>query len=69
VSEPLERFARACVAEREFGTSDHGPVTAHFDDALLPVRVTAPAPTPAPPAPTPTPAQLSLFGDPTARKR
>jgi exodeoxyribonuclease-3 len=69
VSEPLARHARTCVAEREFGTSDHGPVTAHFDDAVLPVRVSAPTPAPAPvPENPPRPGQLSLFGDPPRRR-
>jgi exodeoxyribonuclease-3 len=30
-SEPLARSARSCRVDREFGTSDHGPVVAVFD--------------------------------------
>jgi len=30
-SEPLVQMAKSCVASREFGSSDHGPVTAVFD--------------------------------------
>ena len=32
-SEPLAERAQACVVQREFGTSDHGPVVATFADA------------------------------------
>ena len=32
-SEALYRTARACVVQREFGTSDHGPVVATFATA------------------------------------
>jgi exodeoxyribonuclease-3 len=35
VSPSLARKARSCVALREFGTSDHGPVTALFEDPVL----------------------------------
>lgn len=31
-SEPVAKKATACTASREFGTSDHGPVTAVFDE-------------------------------------
>ena len=30
-SPALAGRARTCVVQREFGTSDHGPVVAHFD--------------------------------------
>lgn len=30
-STPIAEKARSCIAEREFGSSDHGPVTAVFD--------------------------------------
>lgn len=32
VSDSLAQKARTCTASREFGTSDHGPVTATFDE-------------------------------------
>ncbi|MFO0685815.1 MAG: exodeoxyribonuclease III [Sandaracinus sp.] len=31
-SEPVAKKATSCTASREFGTSDHGPVTAVFDE-------------------------------------
>jgi exodeoxyribonuclease-3 len=34
-SEAVTKQARSCVAEREFGTSDHGPVTAIFEGPLF----------------------------------
>ena len=53
-SEPLARKAGSCDAVREFGTSDHAPVTAIFD---LPLDRTAlPEETPPPP-----PGQIPLF--------
>ena len=58
-SAPLAEKARSIAVAREFGTSDHAPVTAVFD-LTLPVpeagegEIKAPAPR----------KQLSLFGPP-----
>lgn len=63
-SEPLVSRALRCTALRDFGTSDHGPVTAVFDgplfNALEVVEAPAEAPKPAPTAPKAP--QLDLFG-------
>ncbi len=65
-SRPLAAKARACTVYREFGTSDHGPVTATFDgplfDSAAVVAHAAPE-VPKPPEPV-TPPQLDLFGRP-----
>jgi exodeoxyribonuclease-3 len=67
-SEPLAAKARKCTVYREFGTSDHGPVTAVFEGSLfdasavvesLPVPVAAPE--------VPAAPQLDLFGNPRPR--
>jgi exodeoxyribonuclease-3 len=54
----LADHAVSCTVAREFGTSDHGPVTAIFD-------VAPPEPTgegePEPPKPPAGPVQQSLF--------
>lgn len=58
VTRSLEDRARSCVAEREFGTSDHGPVTAVFEDPLFDPSKVASAPsgeTVDSPAPAPLP--------------
>jgi len=76
VSEPLAPRALACGAEREFGTSDHGPVTAHFSDPLFPVSVSVsvsvnvpvPVPVPVSVSEKPPSPQLSLFDDPPRRR-
>ncbi len=52
--------ATACDADRGFGTSDHGPVTAVFDAPLV-TMTAAPPPPPPRPEPPPPPGQLSLF--------
>lgn len=52
-SEALTASARACTVRREFGTSDHGPVTAVFEGPLFdpgqvePAKEDAPKPPPA----------------------
>lgn len=66
VSASLAPHARSCVAVREFGTSDHGPVTATFDDATVKFTEAPGAPAPpdtnAPPAALPRRSeQLSLL--------
>jgi exodeoxyribonuclease III len=65
-SAPLAERALACQAFREFGTSDHGPVTAHFEGLLFDAAAAvAPAAAPPPAAASPPPeiprGQLSLF--------
>jgi exodeoxyribonuclease-3 len=63
-SDAVAAHATSCDAVRDFGTSDHGPVTAIFDDPLVTMTGPAPAPEkPAAPPPAPAPGQLSLFGD------
>ena len=65
-SQSLAGQARRCTVDREFGTSDHGPVTAVFEGRLFDsaaVVEAAPAPVAAPPAPIAAP-QLDLFGAP-----
>lgn len=59
----VTHVAQRCVALRDFGTSDHGPVTAFIEGQLFdPSRVvageSAPPPTPSPPKRP----QLDLFG-------
>ena len=60
-SVPLAAQARSCTVYREFGTSDHGPVTAVFEgkmfDAAAVVEAAAAPAVEAPRAP-----QLDLFG-------
>jgi exodeoxyribonuclease-3 len=57
----LAAKAKSCRAEREFGQSDHGPVTAVFQGPLFdPSKVIEGAPQAAPPKEAPSP-QLSLF--------
>jgi exodeoxyribonuclease-3 len=51
--------AVACGAERSFGSSDHGPVTATFEGVHLDAGL--PAAAPAPPEPPRSPGQLDLF--------
>jgi len=65
-SQALAKQARSCTVYREFGTSDHGPVTAKFEGALFdPAAVVAGPPVPTPRAPEPPAApQLDLFGNP-----
>ena len=55
--------ATSCDADRGFGSSDHGPVTAVFDGPLVTMTAAtaAPAPPPAPAPSPPAPGQLSLF--------
>jgi exodeoxyribonuclease-3 len=63
-SQPLAERARACHAYREFGTSDHGPVTAEIEGPVFDAATVAPRVSvePAPPAePVAPPRQLSLF--------
>ncbi len=61
-SQALEGQARSCTVDRDFGTSDHGPVTARFDGPLFDsTAVVASAAAVAAPEPTPIP-QLDLFG-------
>ncbi len=61
-SEAVAARALSCKAAREFGTSDHGPVTAEFEGPLVEEYVAPPA---APPRSEETPpsGQLSLFGE------
>jgi len=57
-SEALAQQATSCVAQREFGTSDHGPVTAVFADSEL-WKGSAPVATDGP-VQSPRKGQLSL---------
>jgi exodeoxyribonuclease-3 len=65
VSESIAKAAKRCVVHREFGTSDHGPVMAEFDQLVKvePLtqeeRFTAEAEVPPPPPPEPK-GQLTL---------
>ena len=65
VSADLAQRATSCNASREFGTSDHGPVTAILEEVafamLPPPEPPSPSATPKPPS-TPPAGQLSLFG-------
>ncbi len=62
-SAPLAALARTCRVDREFGTSDHGPVTATFDWTPPPAAPSEPEPEPEPVKVTSPPAtgQLDLF--------
>jgi exodeoxyribonuclease-3 len=65
-SESLAKRAKGCAASREFGSSDHGPVTAVFEELGLEKPPPEPAPEPvveAKPEPEPGPkkGQLTLF--------
>lgn len=61
-SEPVTRVAQRCTAMREYGTSDHGPVTAVFEGPLFDPTKVEPgkAPEPKPVEATRAP-QLDLF--------
>lgn len=61
-SQRLAEKATSCKAYREFGTSDHGPVTATFDGPLFDSTrvVPADAATPAPPSAEPAKGQLGF---------
>ena len=37
--EPLYEKVQSCVVQREFGTSDHGPIVVNFDDPIFDLRV------------------------------
>jgi exodeoxyribonuclease-3 len=69
VSQSLAQQARKCTVYREFGTSDHGPVTATFEGALFDsAAVVAGEPVVVAPPPEPVGApQLDLFGAPIRR--
>ncbi len=61
-SESIAQQARKCTVYREFGTSDHGPVSAFFEGRLFDSSAVVPAaPVEAEPAPAGVP-QLDLFG-------
>ena len=69
-SQRLADKAVSCKAYREFGTSDHGPVTATFDGPLFDSDSIVAADAPAATRPAPEPAQgqlgLNLFGTRTS---
>ncbi|MBL9037232.1 MAG: exodeoxyribonuclease III [Archangium sp.] len=62
-----------CTARRDFGLSDHGPVTATFDGPLFDASQVTPGAEPPrvepPPAAPDTEGQLDLFGNPVRSKR
>lgn len=61
-SEPLTKAAQRCTAIREFGSSDHGPVTAVFEGQLFdPAKVTEGKAPEAKKAEAPAIPQLDLF--------
>jgi exodeoxyribonuclease-3 len=66
-SEALAPRALTCQAEREFGTSDHGPVTALFDGPLVDTYMPSPEPTPTP-GKAEAPRQGQLLLDLTPRR-
>ena len=65
-SESAFKRAKSCTAQRELGTSDHGPVTAVFDgpifEAASVVAGSVPLPISREPVKAPAP-QLDLFGN------
>lgn len=62
-SAALASRATACGAERLFGSSDHGPLTAVFDGPLFDAAAVPEGPPQGPQLePTPPPAQGDLFG-------
>jgi exodeoxyribonuclease III len=68
-TDSLAKQARKCTAYREFGTSDHGPVTAVFEGSLFDqtaVKASAQAVIVTGEDPPPTAPQLDLFGAPVA---
>ncbi len=61
-SEAVTKCARRCTAMRDYGTSDHGPVTAVFEGPLFDPTKVEPGEAPeVKSAPAPTAPQLDLF--------
>jgi len=61
-SPALTERATKCTALREFGTSDHGPVTAVFEGPLFDAKKVVGGDEPAKKTETPKAPQLDLFG-------
>jgi exodeoxyribonuclease III len=61
-SPSLTPLAKQCVAQRQFGSSDHGPVTATFEGALFDPATVKPGAEPPATKAEATGPQLDLFG-------
>lgn len=65
----VSTLARACTARREFGTSDHAPVSAVFERALFEASAVQAGPEQALGQPESSGPQLDLFGGPGSKAR